>query len=199
MPAGSAAVIARKKQQKRREQLEKKAKAQEAQIDTLLEKFDHDHTGTLSRDEVKAMLTEVKREVTGDAASIVVDALLDKVLKATPDPNVLTRTEVLPAIKKYKAFLKHETGLNQLFERYDTDHDGQLSEDQLLGLLREIAPPPHKHADDADAAFVLSRCDADGSGGISRTELEPAMATWLEVAPTVVPLKDNGSAACSLL
>ena len=94
--------------------------------------------------------------------------------------------------------IKNEEKLAELFKKYDEDGTNQLPPEQLLPLLREVAPPPFKHADEADAAFVVARADADGSGAIEITELKFAVATWREVAQVVAPANE-GSSTCVLL
>ena len=68
----------------------------------------------------------------------------------------------------------------------------------VLTLLQEAAPPPHKHADESDAEFILERCDTNHSGTITWAELQPAIATWMEIA-TETPPEKAGSSACVLL
>ena len=88
------------------------------------------------------------------------------------------------------------------FPADDADGNGTLTEAELLPMLQEIAPPPYKKATAGDASFVVSRCDADGSGAISFDELRPAITTWMELAKEVPPEpeKTQGSSGiCALL
>ena len=153
---------------KRRARLEAKAAAEEEETKKWIEKYDKDGSGSMSREEVELMLNDIKREATGDANAVVAPDILSQVISRYAGENqTIDREEVLKTVRKYKKYLAKEVAdddeLAALFVRHDADKSGALGVDELLKLLRDVAPGPHKHAEEADAEFVLRRCDADGS------------------------------------
>ncbi len=105
MPAGSAAVVAHKRAQNRRKKLEAKAKAAEDELEKYFAKFDDSHTGRMNRDEMRALLTDVKRNLLDDPSAEVDDQLFEKIeqkFDLSGDGDI-ERSEVLPAVKRYKA------------------------------------------------------------------------------------------------
>jgi len=201
MPAAQSAIIARKKRQARALKLEAKAEAEQRLIEGWFEKYDVTRTGKFNRVEVKALLTEVKRNALNDPAAEVREELLEKICTwydKSKDGNI-ERSELLPAVKKYKALLKHDEKLHALFEKHDKSKDSVLHRGELLELLKEVAQDmPHKYADEADLDFVITRVDAEGDGNITFDELGPAIATWKEVARSTPP-DEPKSSACTLL
>lgn len=156
----------------------------------------------MSRDEMREVLTAVKRDVTKDPAALVNDEILEEVMKYADvsGDGQIERQHLLAAIKKYKSRMLESEHMAALFAKHDADKSGDLDRAQLLTLLQEIAPPPHKHADESDADFVLERCDQNHSGSITFAELPAAVATWMDVAKDVKPETDSGgSSACVLL
>jgi len=146
------------------------------------------------------MLTWFKRESLHDeGAEEVTSDMIDKIFSKydTDKSGEIDKTEVPLVLRKYHAYLKKEKDYHDLFLKHDKSQDGKLQLEELMPLLSEIAPPPHKHADEADAQFVLEKADADGSGTIEMDELRLAIALWLEIAPVVSP--EKGSSACVIL
>jgi len=205
MPAAAAAAAAhaaRKKQEKRRARLEQKAKQKENELDAWFKTYDKSQTGKMARTEIAAVLTAVKREMLSDPNEVVKEELLDKIMAMFDLSNdgQIERSEVLPAIKRYKALLRHDVKLQTLFETHDRDKSGSLSPAQLLTLLRELAtekslPPPDA---ETDVQFVIDKCDADSTGNITLEELGPAIATWIE-ASKEEQASAQKSSACALL
>ena len=116
----------------------------------------------------------------------------------------IERTEVLPAVKRYRALLQHEVKMNALFDKHDTDASGVLSSEQLLALLVELAREngSSEPTADADLAFVLENVDSEDTTGdskgdsVTREQLGPAVALWYEYASD---MKEAKSSACVLL
>ena len=158
-------------------------------------------TGTMSRDEMREVLTAVKRDTLGDQSAVVREEILDEVMKYADvsGDGQIERQHLLAAIKKYKSRMMETAHMDALFAKHDVSNSGDLNKTELLALLREIAPPPHKHADESDADFVLERCDESHSGTITAAELPAAVATWMEVSADIKPESDGGSSACVLL
>ena len=155
----------------------------------------------MSRDEMREVLTAVKRDALKDPSAMVREHILEEVMKYADvsKDGQIERQHLLAAIKKYKCMMTETEHLRRLFEKHDINHSGDLNKEQLLTLLQEAAPPPHKHADESDAEFILERCDANHSGTITWLELKPAIATWIDVAAETEPEKGGGSSMCVLL
>ena len=157
----------------------------------------------MSRDEMHEVLTAVKRDELKDQTAVVDEKLLDEVMKyadVSGDGQIEPR-HLLAAIKKYKSLMSDNEHLKVLFEKHDKDKSGDLDKEQLLSLLMDVAPAPHKHASEADADYILTKCDVNNSGSITWMELSPAIATWMEISKDVAPeTEDSGkSSACVLL
>ena len=155
----------------------------------------------MSKDEMRDVLTAVKRDTLGDPQAVVKESILDEVMAYADvsKDGQIERQHLLAAIKKFKSHMMESENMNALFTKHDVSKTGDLNKEELLALLQEIAPPPHKHADESDAEFVLSRCDVNHSGTITSAELPAAVATWMEVSADVKPETDGGSSACVLL
>ena len=152
---------------------------------------------------MRDVLAAVKRDTMNDPAAVVKEEILDEVMKYADvsGDGQIERQHLLAAIKKYKSRMMEHEHMAALFAKHDADKSGDLNREQLLALLQEIAPPPHKHADEADVDFVLERCDVSNSGTITQAELPAAVATWMEVSKDVTPEPAGGekSSACVLL
>jgi Ca2+-binding EF-hand superfamily protein len=193
---GAQAVAKRR----RREKLEAKAKEDQAKVDAYFTKYDQSGTGKLSKEELTALLTDMKREHTADPAAEVpadkADALFAKF--DTSQDGQIDKSELLPAVRKFKNHLKHEAYLAEILSRHDADKSGALAPAELLTLLNEVAQDtPHKKASDADVEFVMERCDTNSNGVIDFEELGPAIATWKEAVGKLPP--ETTSSACTLL
>ena len=164
----------------------------------------HSKTGTMNKDEMRNLLTEVKRQILGDQAVLReenLDAVMAKMDK-NGDGEVL-REHVLPAIKKYKALLAQSEELSEMFRRHDKDVSGGLDEAQVLTMLQEVGRLEKLSfiPDEEDAAWVIKNCDKNQSGSIMLDELKPAISSWLryERDPQNARQRDASSSMCSLL
>ena len=198
----------RKAQEKYVVALTEEQEARRQKIVTWFAQYDHDLNDVLDREEMRRLLTAIKRTEVGPDAPEVEDADIARVFathgsRYSPVPGV-ERDQVLPAVQAYVAYISSEILNKSLFDKYDADRGGSLSADELLPLLREVAPPPHRPAEEADSMYILKMCDKDGSGQVSIDELRPAIATWLELSKVVepeepVPEKRPKSSACVVL
>ena len=171
-----------------------------AQVVSWMSEFDKNKSRNLNRAEIKALL-EAKCGVEG--ASVppeVLDWVMDEdaIEREGDGEPAVPRERVLSALKKYTSFLSQKQYVRDLFVRHDLDKTGKLDGQELVKLLREVAPPPHKHADLGDALYVISKCDKDGDGRISHSELAVAISTWIDVSRDTEPPKKKSS-FCALL
>jgi Ca2+-binding EF-hand superfamily protein len=208
MPNTAAVFVASKKREEmrqkadeiRRQKLEKQALRLEGLIDSWFDKHDVNRNGKMDRDEIKALLTDVKRDATGDPAAEVKPELLDEIMTKfdLSADGEIERPELIPAVRRYKALLKHDAALRRLFAKHDTDKTGVLPPDQLLALLTEVAEDDELMSShsveytEADVAFIMDRCDTNGDGVIDFSELGPAVAMWKEAVKNM----DVGKKKC---
>ena len=167
-------MISRKKKQLRKEKLELEALKNEKLADEWMTKYDVSKTSRLNQDETRALLNDVKRDVLKDPTAEIQPVILERIMKKFDysGDGQIERTELATAVKKYKGFLRHQGKIQDLFERHDKDNSGELTPDQILTLLTELASDmPEKKASEADVEFVLERCDKSNSGSITLEEV----------------------------
>ena len=127
-------------------------------MDEWFRLYDKSETGKMNREEVGALLTAIKREDLGEPDAIVDEKLVDQIISkfdVTKDGEI-ERTELLPAVKKYRALLRHKGKLEALFQRHDTDLD-EMSE-RAHHLAKCILVRPHAAYSFADAGKALLHC-----------------------------------------
>jgi len=93
--------------------------------------------------------------------------------------NAVGLEEIEYAVDLWKSYISVKPEFDRMFNEYDKDHSGQLDFDQLKNLLKDLnsgIEPTEEEVkmvmDMADGA-VLKK-----SGGITRTELQGAIAIW---------------------
>ena len=185
---------------------ERKAAEKEAVLEVWFAEFDVSGTGKLNKEETIKLLTHIHQQSTGDPSASAPAELVDKIMAKFDysKDGQIERTEVLPAVKRYRALLQHEVKMNALFDKHDTDASGVLSSEQLLALLVELAREngSSEPTADADLAFVLENVDSEDTTGdskgdsVTREQLGPAVALWYEYASD---MKETKSSACVLL
>ena len=188
---------AQKKAQQRRQKLEEKSKREEELVEAWFAQHDQSKDGKFDKDEARNLLNAVGEEFGQD--NPIKDDRLEQIMKKYAGVDgELDRTEVLVAVKRYKAILKADAKLKEQFIKHDADGDGNLQTEELLTLLKELAAGIGTVASMGDAEFVMSRADLDGTGDLSLDELEYAIAVWQEHAKNLPPEPEKSS-ACVLL
>ena len=154
----------------------------------------------MDREEMRTVLDAAIKQASPESQVAIPEALLDDIMKYgdVHEAGTVRREHVLASVKKYKSLVKTHKMVRDLLSRHDSDKDGSISPQELLPLLKEVAPPPHKHADMADVEFVMESADKDKSGTLEMHELEAAVGMWLEMVPLVAP-EPKASSACSIL
>ena len=209
MPRAAGAHHAKAmKDKKKRAELEEKQNAQNVQLEEWMSKYDKSGDGSLSIDEFKSLMSDLKRQDTGDSAAVVSDELCERMLKEckTLDDGALSKTELTWTVKKYRALLKYEKKMEELFAKHDLDKNKVLDRQELTNLMSDLATERGVGTpSEGDIDFVMGKGDADGSGEISIDELGPAVSTWWEFAkdakpgPPSTPRGAGGSSACVIL
>ena len=198
-------AVRRKKEAQRKALLEMQNQKDEAELNAWFEKYDKEANEHLSRSEVENLLTEVKRELLGDPNAVVRPELLERIMKTfdISGDGQIEKQHALGAVKKYKAILKNEALLDELFTKHDQDHSGTLSSPQLKALLTELSGEMSNtpKVTDADVEWVQGKCQKQAGEALNRLELNMAVAVWKEAAKYVVaePEEHTSSMACVLL
>ena len=139
MPGGAAAVRHAAKTRR----LQKRAAEEDHKLDDWFLTYDKSKTGSFERDEMKALLTTIKRDALNDPTAEVKDKLLDRVMTkfgTEGDGGVgVDRFNAANAVKRYQAWLKHETRLQELFDESDKDKSGVLTKEELAAFLKRFA------------------------------------------------------------
>ena len=67
--------------------------------------------------------------------------------------------------------------ISNLFQAADKDHSGNLTRDEIAGIMRQIKKgvPPS----DAEVSQCMTMMDRDSDGVITKEEFTAAMANWL--------------------
>ena len=203
----SAAAVAGAKARKRKQRLEKKRREEAALLETYFREHDVSGTGKMNREEMRSLLTGVKREFSKDPTAEVKDELLDRIMTLfdVSEDGQIERRDLLKAVKKYKAMVRfdmeQQQALKQLFERHDKDKSGQLSADQLLSLIQELAADKGvvQPTAEGDVSFIIDQCDAAGTGMSERPPPSlptPPSPAW-PAPPAARPWAATGSAVRS--
>ena len=113
----------------------------------------------------------------------------------------MPRAALLRAATKYRYYLQHAKQLDAMFDRFDRNRNGMLSRSELQRALNDAERNNLRVNDDGvmqkgtkrvtnmgggvqlrcsddDLDYILRECDINGDGGIDKTELLAALATW---------------------
>eukprot|EP00746_Dinoflagellata_sp_MGD_P162205 gnl/MRDRNA2_/MRDRNA2_89656_c0_seq1.p1 gnl/MRDRNA2_/MRDRNA2_89656_c0~~gnl/MRDRNA2_/MRDRNA2_89656_c0_seq1.p1 ORF type:complete len:198 (+),score=54.30 gnl/MRDRNA2_/MRDRNA2_89656_c0_seq1:62-655(+) len=176
--AGHAYAINAKKR-RRKEAKERIAEANRIKLSEVFKRYDVSGTGSLSRDEVKKMLSELNGDTdpTEDELTFII-----KVADKRPPAGELGVKEFVEARNAWTCYLSDfsdETCFgSQLFQKYDTDKSGKLSPEQLAKLLTEFND--NEEVSDIDVEWVLSKADVLGDGHVTKMELSLALGFWYQ-------------------
>ena len=158
-----------------------------AEVDEWFRKFDTNGDHKLQRDELCELLTWLhpSRPPTDANLDLIIEkatAIETYSMKIAGDPNgSLSWHDVRPAVLQYNDYVKDQQYIDTVFERYDTDHSGELDASELLHLLQRIAPA-HLQVDESDVEYILQHFDSNSDSVIDRNELLPLLAKWSHIA-----------------
>jgi len=77
--------------------------------------------------------------------------------------------------------LKRRAEMQELFLKYDTNHNGKITDSELKAMLTDLdnsTPPGTEPADD-EVKFIMSVADWDASGMIEKSEISYVVSAWL--------------------
>ena len=94
---------------------------------------------------------------------------------------------VMEALKDTRAMIE------QLFDKYDMNHDREIQQSELGGLLKELNDGVEPHAD--EVAAVITKADRDGDGGLTKQELYLMIVAGIRPCPPARRLTLSPSSA----
>ena len=192
----------------REKELEEVAKRQKGEVDRWFMMYDSKDgvsDGRLDREEVKKLLTHVVCNAPSEGALNLAMSL------ATPDEegkmNGITKKDVSGMVAKVSQYMRQQATIDPVFEKWDSDGNGVLDEEETLNLLKMVAGPipgvEKEKITQEDVKFIIMMCDKSSDGGLDRSELMFACVTWKQIvtdgqAPFQVAEKPKSS-MCALL
>ena len=172
----------------------------EREVDKWFEKHDANMSGFFEKEELRALVTSMAKEELGldagaDAgAGPIKDKLIDRMInnygEEGPAGVGITREKAMTAIKRYRAWLKHEEMIERLFRQADANDSRTLERGGeikvfLTLIVNEFPELRGVTVEDSDVDFILERCDGFSNGVknevIDMEEAGPAVATWIQV------------------
>lgn len=140
-----------------------------------MDEYDVTRTGTLNKDEVRKLATDLLK----DSAFGISDDEVDMIMRcAGDDTRAELRYQDLPvALAVVEAVRDDNEQFHQLFLKHDKDGSGVLPADQLSSLLAEINEGGAPSRSDVD--YILKQCEPRGKDApIPETQLKSAIACW---------------------
>jgi len=166
---------------------EEERQARAAEVAAWAKQFDKDDSDLLERSEVGELLrTQTGNEPSTKALEFLVSRMGEYPQGASLFGG-LTRPRVgIPlrrardVLDKYGEYAAEQQRLDDLMARHGHGQEA-VSVVGLVPLLQEVAPERSKRVSVGDAAYIISLCDKDQDGEISREELGPALGQWRRV------------------
>jgi len=143
------------------------------------DKHDADGSGTLSREELRNLLAEMRPEEPPTEGAL--DLLLAMCGEAATE---VPRTMLLDVTGRYTAFLEEKQALNRFLKQLDTNGSGRIEQHELEAVLNDVGAklyPPYAPTE-SDVAFLYAACRVDFGEpilpGPSMLLLKPALSEW---------------------
>eukprot|EP00736_Rhodelphis_marinus_P013527 Rmarinus@m.4303 len=183
---GAAAVAASTAGKRRSESISRGKMERYQKINHIMKRYDHNHTGKLEKDQVQEMLQDLNEGVSPTEEELEFVITTSHCIREDPIPEdekeCISRDDLSLALAIWKGYKEDKGWIDEIFDRYDTDHSGALEEDQLRKLMTDLNEG-HVPTDD-EVSFVMKNADAkDGvlNGKVNRTELRSAVMIWYHV------------------
>ena len=112
-------------------------------VETAVDKAWAAERGKLTRRGTRQMLMSLFDDPTHEPTKEGLDRIMNAIDEdAESDEDGGTRRRLTACVKKYRAYLEHQSLVDSLFVSFDADQSGTLQRDELLSLLRSIAENP---------------------------------------------------------
>jgi len=161
---------------------ERQATARKA-TDTFMKKYDKSKTGTLNREEVKALAQDLLTDYTPLVGGLQ-DEEIDMIMRCggeTCHPEI-SAADLPMALAVMDCVRDCNKEYHEMFTKYDKDKTGKISAEQLTGLINELCDDLRPLKSDVD--FILKQCEPRGkSDAIAEHQLKAALACWYCLRP----------------
>lgn len=132
-----------------------------------------------------------------------------KGINRNKDEQALSKEALVSAVTAYGQYVSQTKTIDQVFLKFDKDHNGTLSRQELRQVLQEHERKAnrtnqqlivtHLVVTEEDLDWILDPSDADGTGTISHAEYLPALAAWEELAQAKIQTQHESLSCCIIL
>jgi Ca2+-binding EF-hand superfamily protein len=141
----------------------------------------------------KAMREEEDR-LDADAVQLVLDTahkLQEKEGMTPPQKGAVAKEPLIKAVDRYGDYIKNRKTIDEIYEKYDKNHDGYLSKKELWKCLEAYERKASRAKNgivitlmvlEEDVDWIIEESDGDHNGKISHAEYLPAIAAWEQLA-----------------
>lgn len=160
--------------------LESKEKIRE-EVAGWFRKYDRDANAVLDRDELKSLLEGLAGTAPSEKVVNVAWASAKPTKVGGTTVQGISKDAASEVVSKVLEYIKQQSTIDPIFEKFDTDGNGVLDEEELLALLQSVATHhnmPPESVTKEDVATVLRLADANGTNVIERDEVLFACARW---------------------
>jgi Ca2+-binding EF-hand superfamily protein len=149
-------------------------------IDSMFDRLDRDHSGTLSIDELRELMREVSQgaPLGEDDVSFV----MQHAQRGSDDTGTIARTEIQHAISLWRYLLHERKFIVDRFDEFDHDKNGRLDRGELKALMTSLNDGIE--CTDKEVTWVIklgTSAYAGGSTGkasLDADEVRGALAMW---------------------
>lgn len=133
--------------------------------------FDHTGCGCVDPDDIPELIFEMgfDKSLTKLRDLIENDETIQDFFSKSEEVDFAVLLQIVERLREIESGSK-DSDTRRIFEMYDIDHSGSISEDELLWLLRDLQLDDRKLG--GGVSQLLEECDADGNGVISFDEFK---------------------------
>jgi Ca2+-binding EF-hand superfamily protein len=184
MPGAAGVIHANKKKKDRmskeaRQAEATKQKARDAEMLDFVKAYDKEGKG-LTPESLKKVLEDASKRASSDVIPTddevkFVLTTVDKQKNGIVDPN-----EVEEALMLWGSYLLMRPQINEVFDKFDTDHSGKLDKEQLRSYMQSEFDHylGEGEVSDEDVAWILTKADVVGDQQIGRIEWLFCNTVW---------------------
>jgi len=153
-------------------------------------------TGKLDRRELRLLLIEMRLLPHGPAEKEVLDDCMPPIAGSYSAASHLNFRECLRSIRLLRESVREQSSqeLHMLFERTDRDRSGQLSQQEVFGLIATLGLSPQCREDQCEMQQLLADIDTDGSGEFDYYEFETLVQRLMDQVRTMENMQERKAA-----
>ena len=164
----------------RRKQVARQMRTCAETIDSMFDRLDRDHSGTLSIDELRELMREVSQgaPLGEDDVSFV----MQHAQRGSDDTGTIARTEIQHAISLWRYLLHERKFIVDRFDEFDHDKNGRLDRGELKALMTSLNDGIE--CTDKEVTWVIKLGTSAYAGGgtgkasLDADEVRGALAMW---------------------